>query len=184
MTIEGLHHIGIYTKSVDESLAFYTEILEFQERWRGIVDHPTGKLDVAVISIGDCTIELVRPADLSVITSKAGPVQHVALKVSHIEEHVEKLEKRGIELHPGKLEFLPTLLGGVKHIFLYGPSGERIELAEEYNAGSGTPPKNCSKGPKTRRGGDGQEELPGDRGGGGFWREVLERIVVIEVNTI
>ena len=66
MTIEGLHHIGIYTKSVDESLAFYTEVLEFQKQWRGIVDHPTGKLDVAIISRGGCVIELVRPADLSV----------------------------------------------------------------------------------------------------------------------
>jgi catechol 2,3-dioxygenase-like lactoylglutathione lyase family enzyme len=147
VTIEGLHHIGIYTKSVDESLAFYTEVLEFQKEWRGIVDHPTGKLDVAIISRGGCVIELVRPADLSVIPSKAGPVQHVALKVSHIEAHVEKLERRGIELHPAKIEFLPTLLNGVKHIFLYGPSGERIELAEEYNAGSGTPPNKLSKGP-------------------------------------
>jgi len=140
MTIEGLHHIGIYTKSVDESLTFYTEILEFQEQWRGIVDHPTGKLDVAIISTGDCVIELVRPADLSVITSKAGPIQHVALKVSHIDEHVEKLKRREIELHPAEIESLPTLLNGVKHIFLYGPSGERIELAEEYNERSGTPP--------------------------------------------
>jgi catechol 2,3-dioxygenase-like lactoylglutathione lyase family enzyme len=147
MAIEGLHHIGIYTRSVDESLIFYTENLEFQQQWRGIVDHPTGKLDVAMISMGDCVIELVRPADLSVITPKAGPVQHVALKVSHIEAHVEKLERRGIELHPAKIEFLPTLLNGVKHIFLYGPSGERIELAEEYNAGSGTPPNKLSKGP-------------------------------------
>ena len=32
MTIEGLHHIGIYTKSVDESLAFYTEVLALQRR--------------------------------------------------------------------------------------------------------------------------------------------------------
>jgi lactoylglutathione lyase len=135
MTIEGLHHIGIYTKSVDESLAFYTEVLEFQKEWRGIVDHPTGKLDVAIISRGGCVIELVRPADLSVITQKLGPLQHVALKVSHIEAHVEKLERRGIELHPAKIEFLPTLLNGVKHIFLYGPSGERIELTEEYTSG-------------------------------------------------
>jgi lactoylglutathione lyase len=131
MTIEGLHHIGIYTKSVDESLAFYTEVLEFQKQWRGIVDHPTGKLDVAIISTGDCVIELVRPADLSVITPKAGPVQHVALRVSHLEEHVEKLERRRIELHPTEIEFLPTLINGVKHIFIYGPSGERIELTEE-----------------------------------------------------
>jgi catechol 2,3-dioxygenase-like lactoylglutathione lyase family enzyme len=135
MTIEGLHHIGIYTKSVDESLAFYTEVLEFQKEWRGIVDHPTGKLDVGIISRGGCVIELVRPADLSVITPKPGPVQHVALKVSQIEAHVEKLERKGVELHPAKIEFLPTLLHGVKHIFLYGPSGERIELAEEDTSG-------------------------------------------------
>jgi lactoylglutathione lyase len=135
MTIEGLHHIGIYTRSVDESLTFYAEALEFRIKCRGIVDHPTGKLDVAIISMGDCVIELVRPADLSVMTSKAGPVQHVALKVSCIDEHVKKLERMRIELHPTKIEFLPTLLNGVKHIFLYGPSGERIELTEEYKAG-------------------------------------------------
>ena len=136
MAIEGLHHIGIYTRSVDESLAFYTEVLEFKKQWRGIVDHPTGKLDVAIVKKENCSIELVRPADLSVITPKAGPVQHVALKVSQIEAVVEKLERNGIELHPKKIEFLPTLLNGVKHIFLFGPSGERIELAEDYNAGS------------------------------------------------
>jgi len=149
MTIEGLHHIGIYTKSVDESLAFYMEVLEFRKEWRGIVDHPTGKLDVAVINRGGCVIELVRPADLSVITSKAGPVQHVALKVSHIDEHVKKLRRRGIELHPAEIESLPTLLNGVKHIFLYGPSGERIELVEEYNTGNDTPPNKLTQGVKT-----------------------------------
>jgi lactoylglutathione lyase len=136
MAIEGLHHIGIYTRSVDESLAFYTEVLAFKKKWRGVVDHPTGKLDVAIVKKENCFIELVRPADLSIITPKAGPIQHVAFKVSHIEEHVEKLERKGIELHPSKIEFLPTLLNGVKHIFIFGPSGERIELAEDYNAGS------------------------------------------------
>ena len=135
MTIEGLHHIGVYTRSVDESLDFYMRILGFKKEWRGSVDHPTGKLDVALIRTGDCVIELVRPADLSVIAPKAGPVQHVALKVSHIEEHVKELEAKKIQLHPAKIEFLPTLWNGVKHIFLYGPSGERIELAEEYRKG-------------------------------------------------
>ena len=59
----------------------------------------------------------------------------MALKVSHLEEHVEKLGKKGIKLYPARIEFLPTFLHGVKHIFLYGPSGERIELADEYEAG-------------------------------------------------
>jgi len=133
MAIEGLHHIGVYTRSVDESLAFYTRVLDFREEWRGVVDHPTGELDVAIISAGDCVIELVRPADLSRVASEAGPVQHVALKVSHIEKHVEELEGKGIKLQPPKIESLPTLLRGVKHIFLYGPSGERVELIEEEN---------------------------------------------------
>jgi catechol 2,3-dioxygenase-like lactoylglutathione lyase family enzyme len=152
MAIEGLHHIGIYTRSVDESLAFYTEVLAFKKQWRGIVDHPTGKLDVAIISIGNCFIELVQPADPTVITPKAGPIQHVALKVSHIEEYVEKLGRSGIELHPSKIEFLPTLLNGVKHVFLYGPSGERIELAEEYDAGKTISLKETSKNPHKQKG--------------------------------
>jgi hypothetical protein len=37
---------------------------------------------------------------------------------------------------------------------------------------------------KHRREDDGEEELPGDREDGGLWREVLERIVVIEVDKI
>ena len=88
-----------------------------------------------MISAGDCVIELVRPANLSVITSEAGPVQHLALKVSHLEEHVEKLNGRGIKLHPAKIELLPTLLNGVKSVFLYGPPGQRTELAEKSDAG-------------------------------------------------
>jgi hypothetical protein len=35
--------------------------------------------------------------------------------------------------HEG-LESLPTFLNGIRHAFLYGPSGERIELAEEYQS--------------------------------------------------
>ncbi len=132
MPIEGLHHIGVYTRSVDESLAFYMQTLDFQMQWRGTVDHPTGRLDVAMVRQGDCVIELVRPADLANVASKPGPVQHIALKVSRIEDHIRQLEKKGVELQPKALESLPTLAGGVKHIFLYGPSGERIELVEEY----------------------------------------------------
>ena len=153
MAIKGLHHIGIYTRSVDESLTFYAEVLAFKKQWRGIVDHPTGKLDVAIITRGGCVIELVRPADPSIITPKAGPIQHVALKVSNIEELVEKLERSGIELHPLKIEFLPTLLNGVKHVFLYGPSGERIELAEEYYSGNKISLKENVKDPHKQNGG-------------------------------
>jgi catechol 2,3-dioxygenase-like lactoylglutathione lyase family enzyme len=33
--MRGLHHVGIYTNPLDESLAFYRSVIEFQEQWRG-----------------------------------------------------------------------------------------------------------------------------------------------------
>ena len=47
MAVEGLHHIAVYTKDVDESIDFYSNLLGFKVDWRNIVDHPTGKIDAA-----------------------------------------------------------------------------------------------------------------------------------------
>lgn len=132
MAILGLFHIGIYTKDIDQSVDFYTEILGFSLHWRGIVDHPTGKVEAAVLWLNDCTVELVQPVDLSRVNTAAGPIQHLCLKVENLEAIMASLEKRGVVFSAEGLESLPTFLNGIRHAFLYGPSGERIELAEEY----------------------------------------------------
>jgi len=131
LLISGLLHIGVYTKDVDKSIEFYTRILGFQKEWRGIVDHPSGRFDVALIKLGDCMIELVRPADLGRVADAPGPVQHIALKVSDLEKVMEVLRGKGIDFQNEGLETLTTFRNGIRHCFLYGPSGERIELAEE-----------------------------------------------------
>ena len=103
----------------------------FTVTWHGIVDHPTGKVEAALIYLGSCIIELVVPVDLSRVTSTAGPVQHIALTVTDIEKTIAELTAKGIDFKNEGLEYMPTFYKGIKHAFLYGPSNERIELAEE-----------------------------------------------------
>ena len=131
MAVEGLFHIAVYTKNVDNSIDFYSNLLGFQVDWRGMVDHPSGKIDAAIISLGDCVIELVLPVDPSRIANEAGPVQHIALKVSNLQSLLKDLASKGVRFEFDGIEELPTLLNGVRHAFIYGPSNERIELAEE-----------------------------------------------------
>ena len=64
-----------------------------------------------------------------VCKQSAGPVQHFALKVDNLEETILELKNKGIEIKEN-IEFI-TYEGGTLHAFIYGPSNERIELAEE-----------------------------------------------------
>lgn len=133
MPISGLFHIGIYTKDMNQSVKFYSDILSFKEEWRGIVDHPTGRIEAAVMRLGGCIIELVVPADLTRVSNIAGPVQHLCLKVEQLEKVMEELSHKGVEFSHEGVEIISTFMNGIRHAFLYGPSGERIELAEELN---------------------------------------------------
>jgi lactoylglutathione lyase len=131
MPVTGLSHIGIYTKEMDKSIHFYSDILGFVMMWEGIVDHPTGKVKAAVMGFGNCVIELVRPVDLDRVNNSAGPVQHLALKVKDLEAMITELRAQGFDFTTEGLEFLPTFYIGIKHAFIYGPSNERIELVED-----------------------------------------------------
>jgi len=131
LSITGLYHIGIYTRDIDISLKFYEETLEFNREWRGEVDHPTGKVEAAVLRLGDCVIELVKPVDLNKVSNIAGPVQHLALKVNGLEKLMTVLEAKGVTFSFEGLETIANFRNGIRHAFLFGPSNERIELAEE-----------------------------------------------------
>jgi len=131
---QGLYHIGIYTTDIERSLSFYTQMLDFNLKWRGMVDHPAmGKIKVALVEQQNCTIELVQPNDAALVNEKAGPIQHLALKVESIDKVMERWKSKKITEFPlGEIEDLPSFGKGIRHTFIYGPSHERIELVEEY----------------------------------------------------
>ena len=131
MNITGLHHIGIYTVDIDRSQHFYNDLLKFTTTWAGDLPLPPGIFKVAMLRMGSCVVELVQPPDSSRVASNHGPVQHIALEVSDLEEVVSELKGKNAVFETGNITTMPDFcLHGVRNIFITGPSGERIELVE------------------------------------------------------
>lgn len=94
-----------------------------------MVEVKSGTTHACTLQLGSCILEIVLPPVLDSVHSVAGPVQHFALKVDNLEETILELKNKGIEIKEN-IEFI-TYEGGTLHAFIYGPSNERIELAEE-----------------------------------------------------
>ncbi len=117
--ITGLAHIGIYVKSMEESVKFYRDQLGFT-----VTDTVN---NLTFCNIGTCLLELIEIKDYQGRTP--GQVDHVAVEVENIEELCDSLRAKGVSI-PGEISFVPWLLGGVKNVFFEGPDGERIEFFE------------------------------------------------------
>ncbi len=127
--ITGLKHIAIYTKDMELTKEFYINKLGFKNVWEGMVEVKSGTTHACTLQMGTCVLEIVLPPVLDSVHSAAGPVQHFALKVDHLEETILELKNKGINVKED-IEFI-TYEGGILHAFIYGPSNERIELVEE-----------------------------------------------------
>jgi catechol 2,3-dioxygenase-like lactoylglutathione lyase family enzyme len=132
---KGLAHICVYTRDIEESIAFYRDNLDFRLAYQTVQNpdqEPDGffPLHFALIEQGSCVIELLQPADLNRVKQDVdGIIEHFALAVENIEAVYERLRK--VE----DLEFVfplgtcATLFDkGFNAFLIKGPSGERIEI--------------------------------------------------------
>lgn len=126
MKFKGLAHVGVVALDSKASIDFYTKNLGFTYKSQ----KDMGDLKISFIELGDLTIELLENKDPSGINKVHGLINHLAIEVEGIEEIVEGLKKKNIDFESQNVGVVPDLLGGIKAIFLYGPSGERIELFE------------------------------------------------------
>lgn len=99
--INKVDHIGIAVKSLEKALPFYTEILGLE--LQGIEEVESEKVKVAFINAGNTKIELLEPtSDKSPIAmhiEKRGEgIHHIALGVNSIEERIEEIKAKGIEM--------------------------------------------------------------------------------------
>ena len=121
----GVHHIGLTVDRLEESAAFFTSLLGWQEVKRD-TDYPA-------IFVSDGTIMLtlwqnqVTPATAFDKNQNIG-LHHVALMLDS-EAELNKLHDR-LQAHNVKIEFAPELLrqGPAKHMMCYEPSGIRVEF--------------------------------------------------------
>ena len=125
---QGLGHVAVYTRDIEESIAFY-EKLGGAVKGRGGVTTPAGEKKLALVWFGGITLELIQsPTDMPM---GEGNVPHFALLVDDLDAAAGAVRAAGVDtfLTPEK-RVLPDLFGGLQNWFFAGPSGEQIELLQ------------------------------------------------------
>jgi len=129
---KGPAHIGIHTRNMERSKAFYIENLGFKLENEARLEKPGNQwLNLSFLRLGSMLIELIEPSDKAKAgQGQGGSINHIAIEVKGIEEIVKTFKKKGIELETEQPNTIPGLFNGIKTAFFKGPSGERIELVE------------------------------------------------------
>ncbi len=132
MEILKIDHLGIAVNSIDDGKNFWSEILGL--KFEGAQTVEAQKVTTAFFPVGESEVELLES------TSPDGPVakfidkkgtgfQHVAFRVANIEEALEELKEKGIQL----IDQTPRIgAGGAKIAFLHpkATGGVLVELCQ------------------------------------------------------
>lgn len=128
--IKKVDHIGIAVHSLEQSLPFYTDILQLP--LLGIEEVESEKVKVAFLQAGETKLELLEPTSAEspiakYIEKRGQGIHHVALGVGSIEERIKEIKEKGIQMihdvaKPGaggaSVAFLhPKSTGGVLYEF-------------------------------------------------------------------
>ena len=128
MQVEALDHINIITDRMEETAAFYADVLDLERRngpppltpqnatW---MYDAAGRAIIHINSV-DCPRTVDRPVEPGSVT---GAVHHVALKMTGYEEVIARLEAR-------RAEYKENLVGSIKlrQIFISDPNNVLLEL--------------------------------------------------------
>lgn len=127
-----IDHIGIAVANLDEAVKLYTEVLGLEVHGTETVEEQ--KVKVAFLPIGDTEVELLESTDpdgpiAKFIEAKGQGVQHIAFRVSNINEALAVMKEKGMRLIDEKPRYGA---GGAKIAFLHPKStnGVLIELCE------------------------------------------------------
>jgi methylmalonyl-CoA/ethylmalonyl-CoA epimerase len=129
---EKLDHIGIAVENLEQSLAFYRDVLGLELHGTETVEEQ--KVKVAFFPVGDTEIELLESTDpegpiAKFIAAKGQGVQHLAFRVKDIEKTLADLKARGVRLIDEKPRYGA---GGAKIAFLHpkATNGVLVELCQ------------------------------------------------------
>lgn len=122
---QGLGHIAIYTKDMDESIAFYEKIGGAVQQ-RAAISTPDGEKLLALVGFAGLTLELIQAPTPMPMTE--GNVPHFAVYVDDLDAVAAELQALGVDFMTPAKKVLPHLFGGLENWFFTGPSGEEIEL--------------------------------------------------------
>lgn len=125
----GLAHAGLCIRDYDACKDFYTRVLGFEVAWECELEEDDGVTKVMFLRSGDLTIEAFCPQNSG--DRVDGLWDHVAIRVTDIEEVQKELEAKGVKFETDAPVFRAEVFAnGSKWLMFRGPNGERLELTE------------------------------------------------------
>ena len=118
----GIQHIGIPTKDMDATKAFFAK-LGFEPAFETVNDGAK----VAFLKLENLVIETYESDEA---TMKAGAIDHVAIDVKDIEEVYQYIEEKQMNTTKDEIHFLPFWENGVRFFTIEGPNKEKIEFSQ------------------------------------------------------
>ncbi|MDQ0269361.1 methylmalonyl-CoA/ethylmalonyl-CoA epimerase [Cytobacillus purgationiresistens] len=127
--IKKIDHIGIAVRSLDETLPFYTDILQLP--LLGIEEVESEGIRVAFLKAGETKLELLEPqhdqsAVAKFIEKRGEGLHHVALGVDSIQERIDEMKTHGIRM----IQDEPKIGAGGAHVAFMHPKSTGSILYE------------------------------------------------------
>ncbi|WP_229672221.1 VOC family protein [Pullulanibacillus camelliae] len=119
-----MEHVGIMVNDMDESLAFYQNILGLKLRNREWLNDTVELAFLFFPEQPSVEVELVCGNKME----NEGIVNHLAFTVENIEAELLRFKEAGVKLVDEKPRSI--LNATVKIAFFQGPNGEKLELVE------------------------------------------------------
>lgn len=124
MPLRRLDHALVLTDDIEETTAFYRDVLGFEAGDRPPLPFPGYWLyldGVACLHVAERGAYEAHAATLG-LAAKGAPVDHVAFTSDADDELLERLAAAGVEVTTNAVP------GGVRQLFFDDPNGARIEL--------------------------------------------------------
>ncbi len=118
---KGLHHVAIFTRDMEKSLRFYSEVLGFRVTERFYDEGE--KAEIAFLDVGNTLLEIIAPS--SGEGWSHSPSFHIALQVEDVDRTFAELQAKGVPV------ILPlTETHGFRYAYFTGPMQEILEIVE------------------------------------------------------
>ena len=126
-----LMHVGIIVTKLDEEMAFYRDVLGFQETWRGSSSGKVLSWINLKVPDGDDYVEFMLYADAPEPT-KRGSAHHACLEVKDTAASMAEVGAKPYRSHYTRPIEAKTGINRKRQVNLFDPDGTRMELMEGH----------------------------------------------------
>jgi methylmalonyl-CoA/ethylmalonyl-CoA epimerase len=131
VTVRRVDHTAVAVRDLDEAIVRYTRLFGADRVERTVV--PDQAVEVAFLTLGDTTLELISPRDdrsgvARFLEKRGDGLHHIGIQVDRLEEELERLAAEGIELIDRQPR--PGAHGRIAFVHPRGTGGVLVELVE------------------------------------------------------